>query len=139
MPKVNRVTITALKDNVLVRTAVKLTAYRNNPGLEGTGRPEGQETHDEQVHGVTLRLGQILELDLRDDQLGYLRESVNAGDVECIGLPGVDDASSAEKIVVSPGPLAAPPQPQNPPPARAAPGEITTTFSDDDNAKGKRK
>lgn len=89
MPAIVHLQVTAVKDHVFIETARRMVTYKPNPGLEGTGRPEGQMPVDEQVSGVTLRIDQSIEIDMRDDQLSAIRAALAAGDVEVTGLPPV--------------------------------------------------
>lgn len=101
MARTIRVVVTALKDTSIV-TARKKLRFLPILGLNDTGLPDGQEKIYDQEHGLTLAQDQIVELDLKDDQLGWFREAEARGDIECAGLPPLPAAPSA--------PPSAPPQ-----------------------------
>lgn len=83
MPGMTHVSVTALKDNVSIVTAVKKLRYRKVEGLENKGMPDKQEEFYENKHGITLSLDQSVELDITDAQLPAFQAAVNAGDIEC--------------------------------------------------------
>lgn len=84
MPKLNHVVVTALKDNVRLVTAVKKLRYAKVEGLPNGGMPDGQDPVYENEHAISLQLDQVVELDLRDDQMAHLQAHVDAGDVEVV-------------------------------------------------------
>lgn len=80
MPKLNRITVTALNDTKVV-TGVKKLAYRKIDGLP-QGMPEGQEATYENTHAISLVAGQSLELDVTEAQMKNFQAAVDAGDIE---------------------------------------------------------
>jgi hypothetical protein len=84
MAKLHHITVTALKDNVSVITAKKKLRYRKVEGLEGGGMPEGQDETYESVHGITLAIDQVVEMDVSDAQLAHFQAAVDAGDLEVV-------------------------------------------------------
>ena len=84
MPKLTQIHITALKDTRVV-TARKLIKFID--GANGVrDRPVGQEDADEQEHAISMTEGQQLDLDVRDDQIGYFQSAVDAGEIEIHGM-----------------------------------------------------
>lgn len=85
MPKLHRVSVTAMKDTHVV-TAKKKLQYAKVIGLPN-GMPDGQEESYENTHGINLQAGQSVDLDLLENQLEHFRAAVLRGEIECEGLP----------------------------------------------------
>lgn len=90
MPKLTHVTVTALKDATIV-TGEKATKY-----LDDSVKPPQWKSY-ESKHGLSIREGQVFELDLTDPQVAMFQAAVSRGEVEVEGLPPAPATTRAKE------------------------------------------
>lgn len=88
MAKYLHLAITALRDCRVVTNVKDVPyTYSVDPNTGQPVIPEGQPKVEKMTHGINLAKDAEIEIDIREEQIPFIRAAVDAGDIEVVGLP----------------------------------------------------